>query len=750
MHSDYGTSRRDASPGNADGLGLCWDIAVAMLSPPRRSSMLSARRIAPAMPWIPALWGLAFALPAQVCPRPTPPAGGFATQVDPVVPVTYSDGYQTFASMTWPAFPAPSCGWPLVVFVHPLGGSRADDLGLQIQIAGQGYAVWSYDVRGQGQALAANPNHPGAGTTLWGPVERCDLAEQIQFVSTFPSYGGIIDPSRVAVAGSSQGGAHAWSAAAWSGLPLTVPGRAPLVFPAITCAIANDYAAESIDDWLRGGELWSSWFVEALAGSYAGLPLDPTLVQNARAAFLAQDASILLGAFAAEGRGIAAELAATQVPVLYTHSYHDRINSPGLGVGSLATMAAPHRAILSTGGHNSPVNAHERAFRDAVFVRWLHRWLWDEDNEVDLEDAFILSELPLERALREDPSHPWSRHHGDDPLAPPAPTRMYLFDNFTLQPNPPPLPQVDAAVEQIVDPQATQFTPQDYLDVPSVRDLTNLLAVCPLDELVYAYDTVGETQLEASATLQLRLLPQSADWMLAALLTVQPPGAASEEVMLCSGAVHGTASTPGVAEDHTLVLPPVAARIPAGATVRLRLRNLWLRESPMAQQLEVAPRFHDFRVEVVHADVHGGSWIDLPLQPVRPKISASDSWFDLATAPPLSLHLRGGGDRAGQPYYVTFGVSGHLPATPFLNDVMPVESDWLVGVTTVAWMQPGFTNFLYDLDAAGEATAVVDFSAWAPLPPELSGLRLTFVAFVFDSVAGVSGAATNPCDVFLR
>ena len=81
---------------------------------------------------------------------------------------------------------------------------------------------------------------------------------------------------------------------------------------------------------------------------------------------------------------------------------------------------------------------------------------------------------------------------------------------------------------------------------------------------------------------------------------------------------------------------------------------------------------------------------------------------------------------------------------------MPLESDWLVGIISVSWFQPELLHFLHELDAAGEATAVVDFSAYAPLPAELTGLRLSFAAFVFDDAIGLTGAATNPCDVFLR
>ncbi|MCR9248185.1 MAG: alpha/beta hydrolase [bacterium] len=707
--------------------------------------MLLAFRIVVAL----ATCSLGALAPAQTCPRPAPPLGGFQHTFDAIVPVAYSDGYQTFATMVRPAGVAPSCGWPLVVFVHPLGGTRAVELGLQLAIAGQGFAVWSYDVRGQGQAVQQNPGHGGAGTTLWGPVERCDLAEQILHVAGSSTYAGIVDATRVAVIGSSQGGAHAWAAAAWSGQPLAVPGRTTSMFPVISCAIASDYVAESIEDWLRGQRLWSSWFVEALAGSYVGLPLDPAFEASARSAFVNQDPGILLSAFAAENRGIDGALGASTVPLLYMHSYHDRINSPLLGLQSLQTMSSHRRAILTTGGHNSPANDHEIEFRNQAFVRWLVRWLWAESNEVELERPYVLAELPLDIATQNDPTHVWSRAHVADPLAPAVTTRRYLHDDGGLKLTPPVGAQPDATLTQTIDPQAS-LTAQNYLDQPTVRDLTNLLTVCPLDELVYEFVTAIETEIAESAAVRLRIEPHNADWLVAALLTVEPPGSGAQEIMLTSGVAHSGTSSVGVVENHTLVLPPVATRIPAGSTVRLRLRNLWLREAPMARQLEVAPRFHDFAVDIVHSDGVGESWIDLPLRPRAPKIKASSAWFDLTTAPPLTISLDGGRARAGQPYFLTFGASGHSPATPFLGATLPIEMDWLVGIVNAAWLTPELDGFLADLDANGDGSGVVDFSAYAPLPASLVGLRLTFAGFVFDDTTLSSGAATNPLDVVLR
>ncbi|MFM1873627.1 MAG: Acetyl xylan esterase, partial [Planctomycetota bacterium] len=501
-------------------------------------------------------------LAAQATVRPVPPPAGHPLAVDPIVPVTYSDGYQAFGSLTYPVVPPPPNGWPLVVFVHPLGSTRADDPALQMQIAGQGYVVWSYDVRAHGQSLLANPTHPNAGSTLWGPVERCDLAEQILFVANAPNWSALVDETRVAVVGTSQGGVHAWNAAAWSGKPLNVPGRTPLTFPTISCAVANDYVAEPTEDWLRDGTYWSSWFLEAIAGSYAGLPIDPILSAAATSAFLAQSPQQLAAYFAAEGRGIAAELQTSSVPVMYSHAYHDRIDSPMPTLDLLQTMSAPRRVLMSTIGHNTPSNDAEREYRDGLALRWLHRYLWNEANEVDQEATYVLSEIPLPRTLREDPAYAWSRHHGGDPLAAGPSTRLWLDATGQLASVQPTGPQASASVVQALNPLLT-FTAQSYLYAPGARDLVNVLRACPLDEELYTTVLPNETQLVRSPTLHLRVTPQDPDWMLAALLTVQAPNT-QEEVMLSSRGFGNTASTPGVVEEHDVSLPPIAARIPAG------------------------------------------------------------------------------------------------------------------------------------------------------------------------------------------
>jgi hypothetical protein len=533
---------------------------------------------------------------------------------------------------------------------------------------------------------------------------------------------------------------------------LQVPGRPALALPVIRCVVAHDMAADASDDWVRDGVLFSTFFANVIAGAYAytGVPFDDGFVQAGRTAFLAQDAAALTAGFAAEGRRNLAGLQTSTVPVLYTHSYHDFIGDPLPGLLALQTMTAPHRALIGTGGHGTPLNAAERSFRDNLTLRWLNRFLWGIDNLVEVEAPFILAELPLSTVERDDLTSAWNRAHVADPWQPPTTTRWFLNDDLTLTETEPLPSQVDGAIAQVIDPLAVDFDPAGWLDQPSVRDLANVLQVCPPGERVYAFTTTAESQLEHAARVHLRLVPDRAEWMLAALLTVQAPDPGALEVMLTSTAIASKASLADTAELREFVLPPVAARIPAGATVRLRLRSLWLTEYPMTHQLMTVPLFHDFEVGVVHGDATTGSWFELPLQPVRPKLVSTTTTLDLATLPAFDMQLRGGGARSSFPYLLAVGMAGQLPGIPYLGDLVPLAPDWLVGVSVASMQAPYFSGFLGVLDGDGNADATLDFSSIAPMPYFLSGWCLTTAGFVWDGPWAPTGAATNALDVLMR
>lgn len=689
---------------------------------------------------------LAVGVSAQ-CVRPSPPSSGLPVDFTLAVPVTYSDGFVSNASLFLPSGPAPSCGWPLVVYVHWLGGSRFEENELQMLVAQQGYAVWSYDVRGQGETVALNPGHPNLGSSLWGPVERHDLAEQIQWVANEPAWQGVIDTTRLGILGTSQGGGHAWSAAALSGELLTTAGRAAITFPLVRCAIPRDLVANPTYDWLRQGELFSTWWLDAVSGTYAALPLDPVFAQQARDAFVTQDPASLRAAWLASGRDLAARLAVSTVPVCYRHAYFDLVSGPLSGLEHLESMAGPVRSQLSTLGHNVPDNDLEVEANENLTLRWLHRYLWDEQNEVDLETPHQLAMLPLSASERDDVDSAWNRTDADSLEPQSGAERFYLNDSAELNPVPPTGQTGFAQIVHAIDPAATTFNPTDYFDQPAVRDMANVLAVCPNDEQVWQMVVNTECQLDRSALLHLEVVPQAASWMLAANLSVEPVD--GDEVTIASNVVASRASVPGVAEQHELRLPPVSVHLPAGTTVRLKLSNHWLHEFPMDPKLCVAPMFTDFTVDVRQGPASSGSWLELPLRPMTPKLVVAQRTIDLLTMPQIDATLRGGLDHAEDPYFVTVGFSGIVPSTTYLGVTVPVEGDWLVVASTASSL-PYYTGFLGFLDSNGEADCSINYGAVAPLPQQLNGQRLTMTAFVWDFEWAPTGEATNPCEITLR
>ncbi len=689
---------------------------------------------------------LAVSVSAQ-CVRPTPPPGGLPVTHTLSVPVVYSDGYSSNASLLLPDGPAPSCGWPLVVYVHWLGGTRFEELPLQLLIAGQGYAVWSYDVRGQGETVLANAGHPNGGSTLWGPIERHDLAEQVDYVANELTWQGIIDPTRLGVIGSSQGGGHAWAAAALSGELLTTPGRTSMTFPIVRCVLPRDLVANPTDDWLRHGELFSSWWVEAITGSYAALPLDPTLVQDARTAFITQDPASLQAAWLAEGRDLAGRLGVTTVPVFYSHAYFDTVSGPMSALRQLELMPGSVRSMLGTLGHGVPSNDLERAANENLTLRWLHRYLWDDANEVELEPPHRLSMLPLDATERDDPSFAWNRTTAHDLTPATLADRFYLHDGFEMSLSLPTGPQSAAAIVQAIDPQATSFNPADYFDQPSVRTIANVLAACPLDEKVWVMILQEDQQLLRSPAVHLKIVPDAASWMLAVSLTVEPIG--GDEVLLASDVIASRNSVVGIVEQHDLRLPPISAHLPAGATIRLRLRNLWLDEFPMQQRLAVAPLFTDFGLDILMGAPPASSWLELPLQPLSAKLIVDRRAIDLTTAPQVTATIRGGAAHSGDPYFVAVGISGIVPATSYLGEVVPLDGDWLT-VASAGSSAVYYTGFLGMLDGNGETSCALDYSSVAPLPQILNGYQLTMAAFIWDYAWAPTGESTNACEIMLR
>src|SRR5215211_5156082 len=116
-------------------------------------------------------------------------------------PIPMSDGVKLETTYYVPDGAPPTGGWPAVMLLHGLGGSRnaPSPLGASLnaiaetQLAPQGYVVLTYDARGHGQSEGF--------VSIDGPREIQDVRELFNWLATQPGING----QRIGALGYSYG-----------------------------------------------------------------------------------------------------------------------------------------------------------------------------------------------------------------------------------------------------------------------------------------------------------------------------------------------------------------------------------------------------------------------------------------------------------------------------------------------------------------------------------------------------------------
>ncbi|MBK8976023.1 MAG: hypothetical protein IPM29_08860 [Planctomycetes bacterium] len=695
------------------------------------------------------LLGSAAGLAAQCARPPAPTPTGFTPSLVATETVTYTDGVVAEGALWAPSEAAPSCGWPLVVYVHSLGQNRGQDGPWLARVIESGYAVWAYDVRGQGATRRLNP---AVGTTMYGGLERFDLAEQLVHVTT--AHVGLIDPDRIALMGDSQGGVHCWMGALQSDQDLTVPGRGTIHFPRIRCVVGADFVPEPLEHRLRGGTLFSTVFLgtlDAPAATGFELTVDPVFATTVFDRFEAGDPHGLDATLRSEpGRDFAASLSTLAVPVLFHHAWHDSVCSTGplLRAFERVPVTTPVRCVLSTVGHGTASNAYELALKHSLALRWLDRFLWHELNGVDLEERFVLGFMPLDPVQLDDPAYVWP--HSYEPALPvpdAAPLRLWLTDGGTLDPVEPPGPQVPARIEHRV---GNGLTATVWRTDPQRRRLTSVLQDIALSLQSFEWTLDADRELVGEPELRLRVVPSAPEFTVAALLSARLPG--RTEFRLLSHWAQGVrGAVPSTAHDVTFRLSPIATRLPLGTTLRLDLQNLWVPFAPHQVGLVTVPSFVDSDVDVLFGPSPEGSTLELPLRPWRVTLRAPRAEFLVAEPPPeLPMELDAGVERAGFSYIVGVSGSGHHPGIGLPGGTLPIVLD--IWTELFAWLigYPELVDFIGVLDAQGHAAPRLDLRGLPSLPVELVGRQFSFAAWVHESPMELRGVPSNPIDVVVR
>ena len=113
--------------------------------------------------------------------------------------VTASDGVQLATTLYEPATAAPVGGWPAIVMLHGIGGTRASMNQIAEQVfAPAGYAVLTFDFRGHGES--------GGLFDVDGPREVQDVQNLFAWLTARPE----IDRAHVGGWGISLGGGAVW------------------------------------------------------------------------------------------------------------------------------------------------------------------------------------------------------------------------------------------------------------------------------------------------------------------------------------------------------------------------------------------------------------------------------------------------------------------------------------------------------------------------------------------------------------
>ncbi|HEX2293444.1 MAG TPA: CocE/NonD family hydrolase [Gaiellaceae bacterium] len=125
------------------------------------------------------------------------PAGAFSRQD---VTIASADGTSLAATLTLPDAPAPTGGWPALVFMHGLGQNRAAGLAVaQAMEVGERYAVLAFDARGHGDS--------GGMIGIDGPKEVADVRAVFGWLRNRPD----VADARIGGWGVSYGGGGAWN-----------------------------------------------------------------------------------------------------------------------------------------------------------------------------------------------------------------------------------------------------------------------------------------------------------------------------------------------------------------------------------------------------------------------------------------------------------------------------------------------------------------------------------------------------------
>lgn len=624
---------------------------------------------------------------------------------------TYSDRFRTTARVSYPVNGA---NLPLLVLIPGLGSSHVTYGAESDSFAEEGYFVVTYDVRGQASTKALNP---GRGSRLWSLREWEDLAEILDWVSF--RWGERIDESRIGIFGDSQGGVHAWAAAAFSEKPL--PGSLRLQpFPRISAVVPRIMAPQTTDVLVPGGNSFHERFGAWVADDSERIVRFEPSFRTKAVDFLDRGDAAGLAAWlrSIPGREFSALLRQTKVPIFCQLSWLDEFLHPDLAVRALETLPlqTPRRLLVSTGFHGTPLNTYQYIMRQRATLAWFDHYVKNQQTTPDGGPPVITAALPGDPAQYQLLQSVWRLR--DDASLPAADTKRMRWDLDVFGRLRTPTQDVFAGRRTIAQKVMSTYTWRDF-----ARERDRPLDVAkalPLDRFEFESPPLTEDlEISGAGEVVLRVTSSASPFQVGVRLFAKLPSGARQ--LIASG---GQTFTGTETADRRISLGSSGAVVAAPSKLVLEVSNQVMQLPGAADRFRLQPLFKPFTLGL---DIPAGRVARLELS-VRdePRVDLGTGIFDIDIANPKEarMFVQTSQKRANTLYFLLLSLSRPQEAPVPGGRTFWFRRDSFTDFVFQFATTPAFQSFVGLTDAGGVARPILKLGELQSIPPVLRGSEL--------------------------
>ena len=624
--------------------------------------------------------------------------------------ITFSDGYQTYMDVRFPAVAPGPCGWPMLMLVHTSGTSREMVTPKAQVMALRGFLTVTYDVRGQGPGMTLNdPNVYGRdGMGLRARLDMFEVMEAVE--AAFPNE---TDFDRIGVTGRSQGGLHSFFAAAHSGRPLPPNPWRTAPCPTITAVAPMNFGPHylvcSVPDSKNFSEMMTRQFFEDEAIS--GVHHTPAFLAAIRSYMMAGDYDGAMAAMIDPALDPTLWLKDSTVPIFAQLAWDDKYGPINQFCQDWEEYLVPgtwKRMNHSVEGHNTPVNHAERDYKEYKRIQFFEHYLKGIDRKVDEWKRYRFAITPLDETRYNDADHLWDSIESDVYPLEGTYYQEYFFDgNHRLVDETPTTPGVFK-----IPHSPNGVTLDFYLDWLPTPDA--LASTIQRNAVEFVMDPLPQESIMIGVpSAKLRLKSEQPDLLIEVALFEH-----TTNRYLTSGFQTIRDHDGQSVIELDLDLRMCAYRLPAGTVLRAEISNLAWHQTPTpVNYYSAIPVWTDFEFSV-SVGGENPAMLEIPFVQWNQPILSTDAPYVLRSDNEDGRLKLSCYDEAtvGWPYQILAGYSGTSPGWDYLGTHVPLNYDPLVNKLITRPGELPVTDFQGYLDSEGTANAGVTLSAFPLIP----------------------------------